>query len=202
VARDEFALHSVPNTPYAWALKTTAPTVPSDERNRKRRHGFLTVDLERGTTQVDFRPEGKTADVVCVRVLRVWRYVPRGFHWITVILDNACTHRHVMETAVREVWSESVTLPTWEKLKNTTVEFLHTPPDSPAFNPAEYLIHWVRQAALYPLPWTFTLQDQADRVHRQLAQGPPFTPKHMHHLLCHIYNLPRNGKAVKWPKLE
>ena len=45
---------------------------------------------------------------------------------------------------------------------------------SPAFNPAEYLIHRVRQDALYHLPstFTFTLQDKAGRVQEHLAQGP------------------------------
>jgi hypothetical protein len=77
------------------------------------------------------------------------------------------------------------------------------PSYSPAFNPAEYLIHLVRQDALYHLPCTFTLQDKAERVKRHLAQGPPLTPKQMGNLLRHIGNLPRSGKTVKsWPKLE
>jgi hypothetical protein len=199
---DEFALQSVPNTHYAWAEKNTAPTVPSDERNRTRLNGFLTVDLERGTTEVEFRPQGKTADVVFVLVLTVLRYVQRGFHWITVILDHARTHRREREVAVRALLAEIVALTGWEALKSTTVEFLHTPPYSPAFNPAEYLIHWVRQDALYHLPCTVTLQDKADRIHRHLAQGPPLTPQQMTHLLHHIYNLPRRGRTIKWQKLE
>lgn len=36
VCMDEFALQSVPNTHYAWAPKNTKPTVPSDERRRKK----------------------------------------------------------------------------------------------------------------------------------------------------------------------
>ena len=202
MALDEFALQSIPNTGYAWAPKNTAPTVPSDERHRQRLNGFLTVDLQRGTTHADFRSQSKTDDVVFVVVMTVLRYVQWGFHGITVILDNARTHRPDMETAVRVLLTEIVDLCNWADLKRTTVEFLHTPPYSPAFNPAEYLIHWVRQDALYHLPCTFTLPDKVNRIQQHLAQGPPLTPKQMHKLMNHIYNLPRSGKAVKWPKLE
>jgi transposase len=134
--------------------------------------------------------------------LTVLRYVQRGFHWITVILDNARTHRREMEVAARRLLAEIVAITGWEDLKRTTVELLHTPPYSPALNPAEYLIHWVRQDALYHLPCTVTLQDKADRIHRHLAQGPPLTPEQMNHLLHHIYNLPRSSRTIKWQKLE
>ena len=127
MALDEFALHSVPHTGYAWAPKNTAPTVPSDERRRQRLNGSLTVDLQRGTTHAEFRPQSKTDDVVFVVVMTLLRYVQLGFRWITMILDNARTHRHDMETAVRTRLLESVDLSGWEGLKRTTVEFLHTP---------------------------------------------------------------------------
>jgi transposase len=201
VALDEFALRSVPDTQYAWAERNTAPKVPSDERQRTRLNGFLTVDLHRGLTGVQFRSQGKTGDVVFAVVLTVLLYVQRGCHWITLILDNARTHRHAMEVAARELLSEIAELAHWADLKATTVEFLHTPPYSPALNPAEYLIHWVRQETLYHLPCTFTLQEKVDRVRRHLAQGPPFTPEQMQKLLRHIYKLPKD-KTVKWPKLE
>jgi hypothetical protein len=200
VALDEFALQSVPTTHYAWAPKNTAPVVPSDERHRQKLNGFLTVDLERGKTHVDFRAESKTADVVWVVVLTVLRYVQLGFHSITLVLDNARTHRHAMAIAVRALLAEIAE--TWSELATTTVTVLHTPPYSPAFNPAEYLIHRVRQEALYHLPCTFTLQDKAERVHHHLAQGPPLTPNQMQNLLHHIYTLPKHGNPVKWSKLE
>jgi hypothetical protein len=202
VALDEFALQSVPNTGYAWAPKNTAPTVPSDERRRQRLNGLLTVDVQRGSTQVDFRSQCKTDDVIFVVVMTVLRYVQQGYHWLTVILDNARTHRPDMQAAAQAVLAEIAEQNGWEDLKRTTVEFLPTPPYSPAFNPAEYLIHWVRQQALYHLPCTFTLADKASRVRRHLAQGPPLRPEQMDKLLHHILTLPRGGKPVKWPKLE
>ena len=203
MALDEFSLQSVPDTHYAWAPKNTAPTVPSDERNREKLNGFLSVDLQQGTTHVDFRKQGKTEDVVVMIVLLVLRYAQMGYHWITILLDNATTHRDAMKSAVSELLAVIAENPAWAELKNVNLAFLHTPPYSPAFNPAEYLIHWVRQNALYHLPCTFTLQDKAERVQRHLAQGPPMTPKQMENILRHINNLPRSGKTVlKFPKLE
>ena len=131
VALDEFALRSVPDTHYAWAERNTAPRVPSDERQRTRLNGFLTVDLHRGLTGVQFRSRGKTGDVVFVVVLTVLRYVQQGCHWITLILDNARTHRHALEVAARELLSEIAELAHWPDLKATTVEFLHTPRTRP-----------------------------------------------------------------------
>ncbi len=202
MALDEFALQSVPNTGYAWAPKNTAPTVPSDERHRHRLNGSLTVDVRRGTTDATFRSHCKTDDAVFVVVMTVLRYVQKGYHGLTVILDNARTHRQDMQVAAQAVLMEIAEQCGWEDLKRTTVEFLHTPPYSPAFNPAEYLIHWVRQHALYHLPCAFTLQDKASRVQQHLAQGPPLSPQQMDRLLHHIHTLPHGGKAVKWPKLE
>lgn len=202
IGMDEFSLQSVPDTHYAWAERNAAPTVPSDERNRKRLKGFLTVDLVRGTTDVQFRPEAKTDDVVFVLVLMIVLSVQRGYHWITLIVDHARTHRDAMKDTIRELLTEIATLAQWDDLKRTTVEFLHTPPYSPAYHPAEYLIHGVRQDALYHLPITFTLADKADRVHRHLAQGPPLTPEQLQNLLGHIDRLPRNSNSIRWPKLE
>ena len=200
---DEFSLQSVPDTHYAWAPKNTAPTVPSDERNRTKLNGFLDVDLQQGTTHVAFRKEAKTNDAVVMVVLLVLRYVQAGFHWITVILDNATIHRDAMKSAVSELLAEIAGNPAWAELKNINLEFLHTPSYSPKFNPAEYLIHLVRQDALYHLPCTFTIKDKADRVQAHLAQGPPLNPEQMRNLLRHIGNLPISGKPVKiWPNLE
>jgi hypothetical protein len=105
-----------------------------------------------------------------------------------------------MQDALRGLLAEIAALAR-DGLRETTVEFLHTPPYSPALNPAEYLIHRVRQDVLHHLPCTFTLREKADRVQSRLAKGPPFTPEQMDRLLRHIYKLP-HGKASKWPELE
>ena len=202
VALDEFALQTLPNTGYAWAPKNSAPTVASDERHRQRLNGSLTVDVVGGTTHATFRPRGQTDDVVFAVVMTLLRYVQRGYRWLTVLLDNAPTHRTPMANAVRAVLAYLSDHAGWAILQRTTVVFWHTPRYSPAYNPAEYLIHWLRQKALYHLPCTFSLQDKVQRVKHYLAHGPPLTPEQMAKLLHHIYSLPHSGTNGKWPKLE
>jgi hypothetical protein len=187
VCLDEFALQSVPNTHYAWAPQNSAPTIPSDERHREKLNGFLTVDLLAGTTHVDFRTESRADDVVFVLALTALRFARLGYHCLTVILDNCRIHGERMKAALAELLAEM------EPTCNLTVDFLHTPRYSPNFNPAEYLIHWVRQDALYHLPCTFTLQDKAERVQRRLAQGPPLDSQQMQNLVRHIERLPKTG---------
>jgi hypothetical protein len=161
--------------------------VPSDERHRQKINGFLSVDLASGVTHADFRPRGKTEDAVFAIALLVLRYARLGYRHLLLVLDNCRIHGEGMKAALAELLAEIA------DTRGMVVEYLHTPRYSPNFNPAEYLIHWVRQNALYHLPVTFTLQGKADRIQSHLAQGPPLDPKQMQNLLRHIYRLPKTG---------
>jgi transposase len=154
IALDEFALQSVPYTHYAWAKKNTKPRIPSDERHRQKLNGFLTVDVQRGTTRVDFNGQSTTEEAVRVVVLTVLVYLQRGLNPLTFLLDNARIHGKRMETEVHELLTEiaqHLTLPAF------SLSFWHTPSYSPQLNPAEYLIHEVRRNGLYNVPCTLTV---------------------------------------------
>jgi hypothetical protein len=69
IALDEFALQSAPYMHYAWAEKNTKPKIPSDERHRQKLNGFLTVDVQCGSTRVDFKKQSTTEIAVGVVVL-------------------------------------------------------------------------------------------------------------------------------------
>jgi transposase len=184
---DEFALRSTTDTHSAWAEKNTAPTLPSNEKNRKRLNGFLAVDLGSGRTTVEFQAEAKTPNVVVVLALIVLRYAQLGFRQVVLILDNCRIHGQAMKAALAELLAE-ITL-----AQGIAVTFLHTPVYSPKFNPAEYLIHLVRKNSLYHLPCTMTIQERAERVREHLAQTPPQTPQQIKNILRHIYGLPKSG---------
>ena len=70
LALNEFALQSTPYMHYAWAEKNTKPKIPSDERHRQKLNGFLTVDVQRGSTRIDFKKQSTTEIAVSVVVLR------------------------------------------------------------------------------------------------------------------------------------
>ena len=202
IAFDEFALTSRPDTHYAWAEKNTAPRIPSDERRRQRITGFLGVDLQDGETRVQFQPGSQTDDVVWSVAMIVLLWVQQGYRWITLILDNAPTHREGMKQKVHALLAQVAEMTHWDDLANLTLNFLHPPAYSPDFNPAEYLIHAVRQGALYHAPSTLTLAEKAGRVRDFVERGPPMTPVQMARLLDHVYRLPGNGQKKYQVKLE
>jgi transposase len=170
IALDEFALQSLPYAHYAWAKKNTKPRIPSDERHRQKLNGFLTVDVQRGTTRVDFNGQSTTEEAVRVVVLTVLVYLQKGFSKLTFLLDNARTHGKRMETRAHELLNEiaqHVLLPAF------SLSFWHTPSYSPQLNPAEYLIHEVRRKGLYNVPCTLSVQEKAVRIQNQLERGSP-----------------------------
>jgi len=183
IALDEFALQSTPYTHYAWAEKNTKPKIPSDECHRQKLNGFLTIDVQRGSTRVDFKKQSTTEIAVGVVVLTVLIYLQKGFNHLTFLLDNAKIHGKKMEANVHKWLAEiaqQVTLPEF------TLSFWHTPSYSPQLNPAEYLIHEVRRNGLYQVPCTLTVQEKAERIRTQLARGSPMNDQQMRKLLDFI----------------
>lgn len=149
------------------------------------------MDLQRGGTRVDFRPQSKTEDVVRVLLLNVLVYAQLGYRRIVLILDNARTHGAKMKTALAALLA--VLIANGDVPPDVSVAFLPTPRYSPRFNPAEYVIHALRQRSLYHLPCRFTLQDKAQRIRQHLAQGPPFTSRQMANIWRHIGQSPKVG---------
>jgi len=173
----------VPYTHYAWAIRNTKPKIFSDERSRKKLNGFLTVDVQRGNTHVEFKEESKTYDAVMVVVLTVLIYLQKGYKTITFLLDNARIHGKRMETGVNELLAEisrQIALPEY------SLSFWHTPSYSPKLNPAEYIIHEVRRNGLYQVPCTMSLNEKAERIRAQLARGSPMTDLQMSRLVDFI----------------
>lgn len=183
IALDEFALQSVPYTHYAWAIKNSKPKIRSDERSRQKINGFLTVDVERGTTQVEFKESSKTEDVIKVIVFITLIYLKKGFKSITFLMDNAKTHGSKMENGVIEWLAEiaqQVNLPKFN------LYFWHTPRYSPKLNPAEYVIHEVRRSCLYHVPCSISLNEKTERIRSRVAQGSPMNERQMHNLIDFI----------------
>jgi transposase len=180
---DEFALQSTPYTHYAWAEKNTKPKIWSDERHRQKLNGFLTVDVQRGSTRVDFKKQSSTETAVGVVVLTALIYLQKGFRHLTFLLDNARIHGKKMEAGVHQWLAEiaqQVALPEF------SLSFWHTPSYSPRLNPAEYLIHEVRRNGLYQVPCTLTVEEKAGRIRTQLARGSPMNDQQMRRLIDFI----------------
>jgi len=150
-------------------------------------NGFLAVDLNSGKTTVDFQTRATRENAVFVIAMLVLRYAQHGFRQILLILDNVSIHGRKMKAALAELLAE---IPLTQ---GVTVNFLHTPVYSPNFNPAEYLIHLVRENSLYHLPASMSVRERAERIRRHLAQAPPQTPQQIKNILRHISSLPKTG---------
>lgn len=183
IALDEFALQSIPYTHYAWSPKNNKPRIPSDERHREKINGFLTVDVQRGTTHVNFHKKSTTEEAIMVIVLTVLMCLQNGFNQITFLLDNARTHGQKMEISVQALLNE---IKQHAILPEFSLSFWHTPKYSPQLNPAEYIIHEVRRNGLYNVPCTLTISEKAKRIQNQLARGSPMNDLQMYKLLNFI----------------
>jgi transposase len=183
IALDEFAVQSVPYTHYAWATKNTKPRIFSDERHRQKMNGFLTVDVQRGTTHVEIKAQSTTEEAIIVIALTVLIYLQKGINQLTFLLDNARIHGKRMEAGVKELLDEiaqQITLPVF------SLSYWHTPSYSPQLNPAEYIIHEVRRNGLYNVPCSLTLREKTDRIQDQLARSSPMTEQQMKKLISFI----------------
>ena len=102
--------------------------------------------------------------------LIVPRYAQLGCRQITFILDNRRIHGGKMKAALTALLAEIALA------QGVTVTFLHTPVYSPQFNPAEYLIHFIRRNALDQLPVSMSVNDSAERIRQPLAPSSSTNP--------------------------
>jgi hypothetical protein len=183
IALDEFALQSTPYTHYAWTEKNTKPKIESDERHRQKLNGFLTVDVQRGTTRVDFKKQSSTEMAVGVVVMPVLMYLQKGFKQLTFVLDNAKIHGNKMEASVHQ-WladiAQQVSLPEF------TLDFWHTPSYSPQLNLLSTLSMKCGETGYIKSLVLFTVQQKAERIGTQLARGSPMDEQQMRGLLDYI----------------
>lgn len=69
------------------------------------------------------------------------------------------------------------------------VEFIYTPPDSPDFNLAEYLIHLLRLELLHHLPVLISIQEVRKKLENYFQYSQLQTPEQIQNTIQHIYNL-------------
>jgi transposase len=179
IAFDEFALQSKPYTHYVWAEKNSKPKIASNEKNYHKINGFLAVDIQRGTTQIEFKKRSNFEEVAFIITFLILSYLQKGYTTLTIILDNAKIHGPGMKTRVQELLDEiRLECP----LPDFNLIFWHTPSYSPKLNPAEYVIHEVRRKGLYQVPCSLSVNEKAERIKKQVAYKSPLSPEQMSNL--------------------
>lgn len=181
---DEFAVYNRPSTYYGWAEKNTRPQVPSDEsKKREKLNGLLAVDAVSGEEFLRLVPTAKTEDLALYFGEICKDCVRDKVKHLTIILDNNSTHKDKLH---RYLNAELFTSGLENKI---TVEFVYTPPYSPDFNLAEYLIHLLRLRLLHHLPSGTSIEQVEMRLKTFFETQQLQTPIQILNTIKHIYNL-------------
>ena len=120
-------------------------------------------------------------------------YQALGYVKLCVFLDRNSTHLVKMRTHY-ETLSSGFSL---------QMQFIHFAPYSPALNPVEYLIHWVRQHSLHHAPCEQTLAEVKEQLVRLLDHKNIFDCDQMVNILARIEKLIGDKqKDILSPKRE
>lgn len=169
---------------YAWAEKNTRPQIPSDERGRRNKlNGMLCVDAVSGEEYLKLKEKSKTEDVSSYFAELCLDCVQEGITKLSVVLDNNSTHKQKMQAQLQAHLLEL------DIQKKIVVEFIYTPPYSPNFNLAEYIIHLLRLELLHHLPVGITMAQVREKLETYFQSSQLQTPKQIQNTIEHICKL-------------
>lgn len=159
-------MSAYPSLFYGWARRNSRPTVYwSKSQTRKRLNGLLAVDALTGDEFVVLEPEAPS-ELIALYFYDLARSAhAQGYDTLTVILDNAPTHKDTMRY---QLWLRLRANP---DLQHFTVRFLDLPAYSPDFNLAEYVIHLLRLKLLHHLPMRTTLDQVYAKIEHYFTHG-------------------------------
>jgi hypothetical protein len=168
---------------YAWAEKNSRPQIPSNERRRNKVNGLFAVDAITGEEYLRLKERAKTEDVSSYFAELCMDCVQQGVKKLTIFLDNNTTHKHKMRNLLQ------VKLAELNIQGHIELEFLYTPPYSPNFNLAEYLVHQLRLQVLHHQPVDMTIQLVREKLQEYLHVNQLQTPQQIQNTIAHIYSL-------------
>lgn len=183
---DEFAVFDRPSMFYGWAEKNSCPQIPSNEKKRRNKlNGMLAVDVVTGEEYFKLKEKSKTEDVSSYFAFLASDCRSQGVKKLTVILGNNSTHKMKMQLQLQTHLSD---LMIQDKI---WVEFIYTPPYSPDFNLAEYLIHLLQLQLLHHLPTGVNIQQVREKLKTYFQNYQLQTPEQIQNTIRHICALVR-----------
>ncbi|MEL7420926.1 MAG: transposase, partial [Cyanobacteria bacterium J06555_3] len=175
-----------PSIFYGWAEKNTRPKIKSNEKRKRHKvNGLLSVDVISGEEYLQLKSKAKSEDVASYFGNLCDDLSEKGCQKVTIILDNNSTHKDKMKSHLKTLMSA---LQIKDKIK---VEFLYTPPYSPNFNLAEYIIHLLRLRFLHHLPLNVTIEQIKEKLSDYFSSHQLQTPKQIENTIRHICGLVR-----------
>lgn len=103
----------------------------------------------------------------------------RGYRSVSLYFDRNTTHLTRMRTEYARL----------SKDLSIQMRFIHLSAYSPALNPVEYVIHWIRQHSLHHASSRQTLDEVKDRLVDLLHHQVVFSKEQLINLLVHIEKL-------------
>ncbi len=179
-------MYDRPSLFYGWAEKNTRPQIPSNEKKKRHKvNGLLSVDALTGKEDLQLKSKAKSEDIASYFGLLCDDLLNQGYRKVTIILDNNSTHKDKMKSQLETLMSA---LEIQDKIQ---VEFLHTPPYSPSFNLAEYIIHLLRLRFLHHLPLNVTIEQIEPKLSDYCSSHQLQTPQQIKNTIRHICDLVR-----------
>lgn len=153
---DEFSICTRPSTHYMWAEQGKQPLVKSNEKNRTRTNGFVSVDAFSGEISVWQNPKAQSEQVAEFCLIQAKLAQKQKFPRLKIVLDNNKTHLKKMKIRLKQsLIDNDLSMP---------VEFIHTARYAPKYNPAEYIIALIRKKITHHLPCDFTIEQVFQRM--------------------------------------
>lgn len=179
-------MYDRPSLFYGWAEKNTRPQIKSNEKKKRHKvNGLLSVDAVTGESYLQLKAKAKSEDIASYFGLLCDDLSNQGCRQVTIILDNNSTHKDKMKSQLDTLMS------VLEIKHKIQVEFIHTPPYSPDFNLAEYIIHLLRLRFLHHLPLNVTIEEIEQKLSDYFSSHQLQTPKQIENIIRHICDLVR-----------
>ncbi len=140
---------------------------------------MLAIDLESAECFFSATPTADALVVAQYMADLAFDLEKRGYKQVSVYLDRNTTHLVKMQTAYSEL-SNGLQI---------QMRFIHFAPYSPALNPVEYVIHWIRQHYLHQADCRQCLLDVQARLMAVLNHQVVLSQNQLVNLLVHIEKL-------------
>lgn len=146
---------------------------------------MLSVDAISGQEYLQLKSKAKSEDIASYFCMLCDDLLNQGYRKVIIILDNNSTHKNKMKSQL------DVLMSALEINSKIQVEFIHTPPYSPDFNLAEYIIHLLRLRFLHHLPLNITIEQIEQKLGDYFLSHQLQTPKQIENTIRHICDLVR-----------
>jgi hypothetical protein len=177
---DEFSISTRPSTHYMWGQVGQQPVVKSNEKNRHRTNGFISIDAISAQTTVWQSEIAQAQQVAEFCLILAQNAQNENKKALKIVLDNNKTHLKKMKTIFGQLAIENQI--------TVTVSWIHTARYAPKYNLAEYAIAILRKKATHHLPTDFTIDQVCHRINRILNEEEIMTKQQVHNTIDHILN--------------